>query len=186
VIVAPFKVVLDANVLFPFTVRDTLLRAAHAGFFQVYWSEEILDEAARNLVATSTISEEQAARLMSAVRGAFPEAVVKGHERLIAVMPNEPKDRHVAAVAVKVGAQVIVTSNLRDFRSLPEGVEAQSPDDFLCNLFDLDPDALVSIVRAQAAALGNPPRSFEDIVRGLAKIVPEFAECVARRARAAV
>jgi len=33
-----------------------------------------------------------------------------------------------------------VTNNLRDFVPLPEGIEAQSPDDFLCNLFDLDPD----------------------------------------------
>ena len=28
---APFKVVLDANVLYPFTLRDTLLRAASQG-----------------------------------------------------------------------------------------------------------------------------------------------------------
>ena len=27
-LVAPFKVLLDANVLYPFTLRDTLLRAA--------------------------------------------------------------------------------------------------------------------------------------------------------------
>lgn len=31
---APFIVILDANVLFPFTLRDTLLRAAAAGFYQ--------------------------------------------------------------------------------------------------------------------------------------------------------
>jgi hypothetical protein len=42
---APFRVVLDANVLFPLTVRDTLLRAAALGMYQVHWSEEILDEA---------------------------------------------------------------------------------------------------------------------------------------------
>lgn len=35
-LLAPFPVVLDANVLFPFTLRDTLLRAAHAGLYQVY------------------------------------------------------------------------------------------------------------------------------------------------------
>ena len=40
-IVAAFKVVLDANVLFPFSQRDTLLRAAAEGFFQLYWSDEI-------------------------------------------------------------------------------------------------------------------------------------------------
>ena len=35
-IVAPFRVVLDANVLFPFTLRDTLLRAAARGYVQVF------------------------------------------------------------------------------------------------------------------------------------------------------
>ncbi len=33
---APFKVLLDANVLYPFTLRDTLLRAASGGFYQIY------------------------------------------------------------------------------------------------------------------------------------------------------
>lgn len=49
---APFIVVLDANVLFPFTLRDTLLRAAAAGFYQVRWTAQILDEMQRNLVST--------------------------------------------------------------------------------------------------------------------------------------
>lgn len=44
---APLRVVLDANVLFPFTLRDTLLRVAAKGYFQVYWSEQILDETTR-------------------------------------------------------------------------------------------------------------------------------------------
>lgn len=43
---------LDANVLFPFTLRDTLLRAAAADVFQVCWSATILDEMSRNLVRT--------------------------------------------------------------------------------------------------------------------------------------
>jgi len=43
------------------------------------------------------------------------------------------KDRHVVAAAVKAGAQVITTSNLKDFSWLPEGAEVQSPDEFLCN-----------------------------------------------------
>jgi hypothetical protein len=46
----------DANVLFPFTLRDTLLRAAEAGVYQLYWSEAILEEVRRNLVATGTTS----------------------------------------------------------------------------------------------------------------------------------
>lgn len=97
-------------------------------------------------------------------------------------MPNQKKDRHVAAAAVRCGAQVIVTINERDFTELPEGIEAQHPDEFLGNLFDLDPDGMVILVRSQAADLKNPPRSFADVLSVLAKVVPTFAQAVAARA----
>jgi hypothetical protein len=93
-------------------------------------------------------------------------------------MQNDPKDRHVAAAALKAGAQVIVTSNLRDFQTLPDGVVAQSPDEFLSNLFDLDPDGIVELLREQAAALNKPPRTFDEVVAALAKTVPAFAAAV--------
>src|SRR5258705_11016599 len=112
---APFKVVLDANALYPFTLRDTLLRSAAQGFFQAYWSETILEEATRNLVDDGVMTADQAARLRVAMTRAFPEAMVTGHEQLIGAMKNDEKDRHVAAAAVKAGAQVIVTANVSDF-----------------------------------------------------------------------
>lgn len=59
---APFIVLLDANVLFPFSLRDTLLRAAAAGFYQVRWSSQILDEMTRNLVSTGAMPEENSPR----------------------------------------------------------------------------------------------------------------------------
>jgi predicted nucleic acid-binding protein len=155
-LVAPFKVVLDANVLYPFTLRDTLLRAASEGFFQIYWSAEILDEAIRNLIASTTITAAQGARLRQTMEKAFPEAEVSGYEPFIVGMQNDPKDRHVVAAAVKAGAQVIVTMNLRDFAPLPDGLEAQSPDEFLSNLFDLDADSFIELLRDQAAALRKP------------------------------
>ena len=60
---APFTVVVDANVLFPLTLRDTVLRAAAAGFYQLRWSAEILDEMERNLVSTRTMAADKTARL---------------------------------------------------------------------------------------------------------------------------
>lgn len=182
---APFRVVLDANVLYPFTLRDTLLRAASAGYVQVYWSEQLLDEATRNLVADNAMTTEQATRLRSAMSAAFPEAMVSGHESLIAGMKNDEKDRHVAAAAVKAGAQVIVTMNLSDFSTLPDGIEAQHPDEFLCNLFDLDPEGLTELVRSQASDYKKPPRTFEDVLGTLAKLVPDFAAAVRKDATAA-
>jgi hypothetical protein len=116
---APFIVLLDANVLFPFSLRDTLLRAAAAGFYQLRWSSQILDEVTRNLVSSGAMSEEKARKLRAIMEREFPEAEVTGYEHLIAAMRNHEKDRHVAAAAVKASAQVITTSNLKDFADLP-------------------------------------------------------------------
>ncbi len=101
---APFIVLLDANVLFPFSLRDILLRAAAAGFYQVRWSSQILDEMTRNLVSAGTMPGDKAIRLRAIMTREFPEAEVTGYEHLIAAMKNHMKDRHVVAAAVKAGA----------------------------------------------------------------------------------
>jgi predicted nucleic acid-binding protein len=162
----------------PVSLCDTLLRAASAGFFQIYWSEEILEEIRRNLVVKLGLTDEQAANRCSAMRKHFREAMVTGYEPYVAAMENDPKDRHVTAAALKAGAQVIVTSNMRDFKKLPDGIEAQSPDEFLCNLFGLSPGGMVTLVKAQAAALKRPPITFEQVLGGLATVVPEFAAAI--------
>ena len=175
---APFKVLLDANVLYPFTLRDTLLRAAAAGLYQAFWSAEILNEATRNLVANGVMAGAQAERLRAVIERAFPEALVIGYQPLVDAMPNEPADRHVTAAAVKSGAQVIVTSNLKHFQQLPDAIEAQSPDHFLCNLFDLDPDGMLDLLREQASALKNPPTSLDALLDALARTAPDFVVAV--------
>lgn len=181
-LIAPFRVVVDACALLPVTLCDVLLRAAAAGYFQAYWSEQILNETRRNLVKKLGLTPEQAEARCNAMRRYFPEAMVVGYEPYVDAMENDPKDRHVAAAALKVGAQVIVTNNLRDFRTLPEGIAAQPPDEFLCNLFSLRPDGMVSIVSAQAAALRRPPKTFEQVLGGLATVAPEFAAAVKQHA----
>lgn len=172
--------VLDANVLYPFTLRDTLLRAAAAGLFQARWSDKILEEATRNLVVDRIVTEQQVARLRAAMTAAFPEARVTGFDKLVATMRNDSKDRHVAAAAVKAKAKVILTLNVRDFPLLPEGIEAQTPDQFLVSLFDQEPRSIIDIVREQSVALCRPPRSFAEVVGALARVAPVFA----RRVRA--
>ena len=75
-----------------------------------------------------------------------------------------------------------MTNNLRDFQALPDGLEAQSPDEFLSNLFDLDPHGIIEVLREQAAALKRPPRSFDDVVAALAKLTPSFAAALLKYA----
>lgn len=174
-----FVVVVDANVLFPFTLRDTLLRAAAAGFYQLRWTTEILDEMDRNLVSTGKMTTDKAARLRALMEKHFPEALVTGYEPLASGLQNDAKDRHVVAAALKAGAQVIVTANLKDFAPIPDGIEAQSPDDFLCNLFDLDPESFIHMLREQAADLRNPAVSFEGLLERLGSVaVPGLAGTV--------
>lgn len=175
---APFPVVLDANVLFPFSLRDTLLRLAERGVYQLFWSAQILEEVRRNLVSTGTCHETQAARLIAVMQEAFPESLVEGYEPLVQSMPNQEKDRHVAAAAVKAGAEVIVTNNLRDFRQLPKGLEALSADDFLCDLFDLRIESTIELLKEQAASLRKPARTFNELLLGLEKTVPRFTALV--------
>lgn len=125
---AIFRVFLDANVLFPAAVRDTLLRAAEAGLIQVYWSEQVLEEMRRNLVLRGQCTEDRAAVLVATLRRAFPTSVSTGYEHLVPAMRNDLGDRHVVAAALAARAEVVVTNNLKHFRKehLPKGMEAQS------------------------------------------------------------
>jgi len=65
--------------------------------------------------------------------------------------------------------QVIVTNDSTGFRSLPEGVEAQTPDVFLSNLLDLDAPLMIDLVEGQAAAMKKPPQSVEQLLAALAR-----------------
>ncbi|MDL9948563.1 PIN domain-containing protein [Gordonia sp. ABSL11-1] len=183
----PIRVVLDACVLLPYQLCDTLLRLADAGLFVPLWSTEILDEVERNLTGTFDVELSKARRRVRQMQQAFPDAMVDGWQSLEPAMTNDPKDRHVLAAAVQGGADLIVTANLKDFPASalePHDVEAIHPDDFLQDQYDLDPEATLQVLRDQRAAYTRPAMSFEEFHRALAETVPRFAETVAADQRA--
>jgi predicted nucleic acid-binding protein len=159
-----FKVVLDANVLYPFSLRDTLLRLAERELYVLAWSERILDEVGRNLVEDGRTDAATAARLQAAMRSAFPEALIDA-DAIAATEPamtNDPGDRHVLATAVVAGAEGIVTFNARHFPAAalaPFGKQQIDPDDFLCTLLDIDGPSVADTIVEQAADLRRPPLS---------------------------
>jgi len=106
--VAPVYV-LDACVLYPVVLRDLLPTLAALDAFEPRWSESIIDEMRRNVLADRPDIEPAQfdARSVSAMRRAFPAAAVEGYAHLIDAMDNHPKDRHVAAVAVHIGASAV-------------------------------------------------------------------------------
>lgn len=97
-------VVLDANVLIPLSVRDTILRAAEKGLCRVHWTEEILEETRRNLVALGFTTEIQACHMIAAMQTFFADALVTDYWRYLSQMTNDLKDRHIAAAAWSVQA----------------------------------------------------------------------------------
>lgn len=180
-----FVVALDACVLYGYPVRDTLLRAIEVDLYRPAWSEEVWAEVLRNLQdprRTRPHTPEVAQRLMAAIRRSFPSAFVTGYESLIPAMQVDPKDRHVAAMAVRASAQVLVTFNLKHFSAAalaPYGIAVQHPDTFLYNLYLRTPSLLVEIVRAQAADLVNPPMTTHALLDALEQThIRRFAHAI--------
>ena len=113
---ADYRVVLDACVLIPMPLADTLLRMAEAPRpYLPKWSQTIMDEVTRNLIAKWEMPVDKARRREEEMRRHFPEAWVEGFEPLIDTMTNDPGDRHVLAAAVRSHCELIVTYNRRHF-----------------------------------------------------------------------
>lgn len=167
-----FVVVYDANVLYGNTVRDLLIRLAMTGRVQARWTNRILDEMQRNLAANRPdIPAEKLGRLRCLMNSAVRDCLVEGYEPLIEGLKlPDADDRHVLAAAIKVGAGVIVTSNLKDFPAdylAPWDIEVKSPDDFVLDQIDLDGRVVWACVQQIADSRTNPPETVDDVLDAL-------------------
>ena len=171
--------VLDACVLVPMPLADTLLRLAEPpALFEARWSDEILTEVTRTLETRFGKSAEKARYREAAMREFFPGSLVDNYQRLTGSMRNHPKDRHVLAAAVSCKADYLVTFNLKDFspssvRELHTAVVG--PSIFLKELWSLDPSAVEHRLRGQAEAIGV---STDLLLDRLVKSVPGFVKVV--------
>jgi predicted nucleic acid-binding protein len=174
---ADYSAILDACVLLPMPLADTLFRMAETPrLYLPKWTNHIMEEVARNLISNFHKTAEQAEHRLNQLRRAFPEAWIEGYEPLINLMTNDPKDRHVVAAAVASGTKLIVTYNRKDFplESLePWGIEQQGPSTFLINLYDLAPGIVARKLIDQAQNLDFP---LEDLLRKLRINVPGFVD----------
>lgn len=176
-------VLLDANVLFTFALRDTILLAAEREMCHVRWSDRILTETRKNLVENGIVRVDQAAHLVREILAAFPGSLVVGYEPLVARMTNHPGDRHVAAAALHASADAIVTFNLRHFRPetlAPHGIRAISPDTFLLECLARSPETMIAITEYQEAHRRRPTQTAHQIIAGLARLAPRYAMAMQR------
>lgn len=151
---ADYRVVLDACVLIPMPLADTLLRMAEAPrLYLPKWSQTIMDEVTRNLIAKWQMAPEKAHRREMELQRHFPEAWVEGFDALVDGMTNDPGDRHVLAAAVRSHADLIVTYNRRHFPTAavePGKIDVLGPSAFLRSLYDLDAGLVVGRLRRSA------------------------------------
>jgi len=167
-----FIVVYDANVLFPNTLRDLLIRIAQSGLVQAKWTSQILDEMNTALRrARPDIAPARLDRLRDLMNSAVRDVLVAGHEPLIdGLKLPDPDDRHVLAAAIKAGAQVIVTRNLKDFPAealAPWDIDAKSPDAFVLDQIQIKGRAVAASIRQIADSRVNPPESIDDVLSQL-------------------
>jgi len=153
-----FTVVFDACVLYPALLRNVMLQFATTELFRTRWTDAIHDEWTRSLrIDKPDITPEQIARYRSAINDAVPDCLVTGYEPLMKglVLPDA-NDRHVLAAALRCRAEVIVTSNLRDFPDdvlSPLGVRVEHPDEFVLHLIDLAPATVCAAIKTVRARL---------------------------------
>jgi predicted nucleic acid-binding protein len=177
-------VFLDTATLFPFILRDTLLRCASKGLFFPFWSETVLHELHRALLIDARLSADAIARLIAQLTEAFPLSSIPYDERSMATFTNDPKDQHVLAAEVAADSATIVTPNVRHFPPAavkPCGIEAISPDDFLCRLFDTFERPVLEVIRVQHGSYRNPPITIEHMLSMLTLHAPRFVAMLRER-----
>lgn len=145
------------------------MRLALTDLFRAKWTDEIHEEWIRNVLKDRLdISRSQLEYTRDLMNKHVRDCIVSNYESLIPslVLPDD-NDRHVLAAAIRAGADLIVTYNLRDFPDSALamwGIEAQHPDDFVTHLLDLDTSAVCSAVKQQRAALRNPVLSVDELL----------------------
>lgn len=154
------------------------------GLFRARWSDMVHEEwMAAVLLNRPDMTRQQLERTRDLMNLHAEDCLVTGFEDLIEGLElPDPDDRHVLAAAIRSGASVIVTQNLKDFpqdRLDAYGIEAQHPDTFIVHVFDLNPGGVVGAAQNHRASLKKPPKSVEDYlntleVHGLTRVVAEL------------
>jgi predicted nucleic acid-binding protein len=183
-----YTVILDANVLYPQLLRDTLLSLAGENLYHARWSATINEEWVRNLVKNRPDIADKLPAVVKLMCDSVPDCLVTHYEKLAeSIDLPDPDDRHVVAAAIAGHADAIVTFNTKDFPQAvlqPYGIEVQHPDEFVMNQLQMQKIPALTAIKKMRARWSNPPRSAQDLItafewRGLPLTADLLREAIA-------
>ena len=173
-----FSALLDTSVLWPSLQRDFLLSLAIEGLYRPLWSTAILEELryheAQKLIGRGhdpALASQRAQHLVDHMSTAFGDAVVVNWESLEGTFGlPDVDDEHVVAAALVGGADVIVTSNLKDFppQQIPKPLAVTSPAQFAADTVAVSPAVAYRAVSAMATRFVRPSSTVDEILDHLA------------------
>lgn len=179
-----YTVILDACVLYPAPLRSYLMYLANTGLFRARWTDQIHDEWIRNLIKKRPdLNAAKLERTKKLINDNVPDCLIEGYEPLIAGLTlPDADDRHIVAAAMKGQAEAIITFNLKDFPSdelEPLELTAIHPDEFLTDMFELNPSFCIKAAQQQRRSLKHPPMSATEFLACLQKQrLPSFVSCL--------
>ena len=120
----------------------------------------------RNVLKNNpNLSRDRLERTRSLMDGSVRDCLVTDYADLVdSLILPDPGDRHVLAAAIRSGADVIVTYNLRDFPAnalIPYRLAAMLPDELITHLLDFALGRVRMATRSQRESLKRPPLSEE-------------------------
>lgn len=182
----PPRAVLDTDIIYSRVLHELLGRvASELRLLDLFWSDELLAEGKRSLVAKKGLAVEVAQRWVDYLPQSFPAGYTSldGAPAVADLdsLTTDPADRHVCALAIISDADYLFT---HDRGYLREGlrhydVEVLAPDEFLAPAFDADTRGMLDILELQAGGWAGG-RSIEDL---LAAIERAGARSLADKAR---
>lgn len=174
--------VLDADVLVPILSCDLLLTAFDSDIYLPVVAPRILDEVEHNLIADLPRLDPYAlARRAQHVRTALEFHTQPDAEITDAVAVVNPKDRHVAALALASGADVVATNDRRlrgELQDLEPPLPGLTADDFAVRLLDRDGDEMRRVLDVMVAKRRRRPITRDDLVAQLSRTFPAFAAAI--------
>lgn len=167
-------VILDANTLYPASLRSFLLYLADNEIFQPKWTNLINEEWQRHLSGKlPDMTSSKLQKITAIMNKAFPDALVTDFESIITSLElPDGDDRHVLAAAIKADADYIVTQNIKDFPSeilAAYNLEVITPDEWIIRLLDQDSKAVLRSFHEQVNSLKSPPKTAQEVLNSLEK-----------------